>query len=149
MFVEHHRSLVRLGVLLGASQTAAEDAVAEVFARSWKAIDAGRVQEPMAYLRRSLVNELHRQGRRQLLERSVSPLVGVSAGFEDTTVARDSTLRALAALSTRQREVLVMRYLEDWSEADTARLLGISTGSVKRHTHRGLARLREAWGNGD
>lgn len=136
---------MRLGVLLGASQTGAEDAVAEVFARSWKAIDAGRVRDPVPYLRRSLVNELRRRGRRQLLERAAPPTNGASAGFENESVVRDATVRALSMLSVRQREVLVLRYLEDWSEADTGRLLGISAGSVKRHTYRGLARLREVW----
>ena len=49
------------------------------------------------------------------------------------------------ALPRRQREVVVLRYLADLSEAATAQELGTSVGSVKQHAHRGLAALRGAW----
>lgn len=49
---------------------------------------------------------------------------------------------ALAALPRRQREVVVLRFLADRSEAETAAALGLSTGTVKSHSHRGLAALR-------
>jgi RNA polymerase sigma factor (sigma-70 family) len=50
--------------------------------------------------------------------------------------------RALTTLSKRQREVLVLRFLADLPEADVAKALGCSTGSVKVHAARGLATLR-------
>jgi RNA polymerase sigma factor (sigma-70 family) len=50
--------------------------------------------------------------------------------------------RALAHLSRRQREVLVLRFLADLPEADVAKALGCSVGSVKQHASRGLATLR-------
>ena len=52
--------------------------------------------------------------------------------------------RALAALPPGQRAVLVLRYLDDQSEAQTAQLLGISIGTVKSRVARGLASLRRA-----
>jgi RNA polymerase sigma factor (sigma-70 family) len=51
-------------------------------------------------------------------------------------------LAALRRLPDRQREVLVLRYFADWSEAAIADALGIAPGSVKAHAHRGLAALR-------
>jgi RNA polymerase sigma factor (sigma-70 family) len=51
-------------------------------------------------------------------------------------------LRALAQLSSRQRSVVVLRYLADLSEADVAEAMGCSTGAVKSHTARAIARLR-------
>jgi RNA polymerase sigma factor (sigma-70 family) len=54
--------------------------------------------------------------------------------------------RALANLSRRQREVIVLRFLADLPEADVARALGCSVGSVKQHASRGLAGLRVAMG---
>ena len=53
--------------------------------------------------------------------------------------------RALDALSRRQREVIVLRFLADLPEADVARALGCSVGSVKQHASRGLAALRTRW----
>jgi RNA polymerase sigma factor (sigma-70 family) len=50
-------------------------------------------------------------------------------------------VRELRALPVRQREVLTLRYYLDLSEAEIAATLGISTGSVKTHAHRGLATL--------
>jgi len=55
---------------------------------------------------------------------------------------RIDVARALGHLARRQREVVVLRYLADWSEADVARALGCSPGSVKSHASRGLAHLR-------
>ena len=52
-------------------------------------------------------------------------------------------LAALRELPTRQREVLVLRYYLDLSEADIATTLGISRGAVKSHASRGSARLRD------
>lgn len=49
---------------------------------------------------------------------------------------------ALARLTARQRTVLVLRYFEDLPEADVARILGCTVGTVRSTTHRSLARLR-------
>jgi RNA polymerase sigma factor (sigma-70 family) len=57
--------------------------------------------------------------------------------------------RALESLSKRQREVLVLRFLADLPEADVARALGCSVGSVKQHASRGLATLRTTMGTAD
>jgi RNA polymerase sigma-70 factor (sigma-E family) len=55
--------------------------------------------------------------------------------------------RALAALPRRQRQVVVLRYVADMSEADVAGALGCSVGTVKTHASRGLAALRAALGS--
>ena len=57
--------------------------------------------------------------------------------------------RALDALSRRQREVIVLRFLADLPEADVAKALGCSVGSVKQHASRGLATLRNTLGVDD
>jgi RNA polymerase sigma factor (sigma-70 family) len=58
---------------------------------------------------------------------------------------RAELLTALDALSERQREVLVLRYYLDLSEADISDTLRISRGAVKSHSSRGLAALRLTW----
>jgi len=82
--------------------------------------------------------------RRQ--ERLVTAQTTSSGALRSGEVGADERLdlyAALAELPKRQREAVVLRYLGDQSEQDTAALLGLSVGSVKTHASRGLARLRE------
>jgi DNA-directed RNA polymerase specialized sigma24 family protein len=60
---------------------------------------------------------------------------------------RADLVRALRSLSRRQREVVVLRYLVDLPELDVADALHCSTGTVKRHAHRGLERMRSLLGD--
>jgi RNA polymerase sigma-70 factor (sigma-E family) len=57
---------------------------------------------------------------------------------------RDELVRALRTLPGRQREVVILRYLADLSEHDTALAMGCSAGTVKQHASRGLSALRSA-----
>ena len=71
------------------------------------------------------------------------------AGADDGVMLADQqrrVLRALHRLPGRQREVLVLRYWSDLSEAQIAEALGISRGAVKSHTSRGMRRLGELLG---
>ncbi|HEV7710644.1 MAG TPA: sigma-70 family RNA polymerase sigma factor, partial [Asanoa sp.] len=61
----------------------------------------------------------------------------------DTLDLRQALIEALATLPPRQRAVLVLRYWEQFSEAESAEVLGCSIGTVKSTASRGLARLRE------
>jgi RNA polymerase sigma-70 factor (sigma-E family) len=61
----------------------------------------------------------------------------------DEVEQRDELWQLLATLGPRQRAVLVLRFYEDLSEADIARVLGCTTGTVKSQLSRGLTRLRE------
>ena len=57
---------------------------------------------------------------------------------------RERLFRALRALPARQRAVVVLRHYDDHTEAEVARMLGCSVGTVKSHCARGLAALRDA-----
>ena len=101
-----------------------------------------------AYLNRCVVNGSRRrlrQGRRHALlvpRMAGSPEVLVSA--EQQVVDREElgrVRREVSELPQRQREVLVLRFYLDQSEAEIAETLGISRGSVKSHASRGLATL--------
>jgi RNA polymerase sigma factor (sigma-70 family) len=63
--------------------------------------------------------------------------------LDDEVATRLALAHALRALPARQRNVVVLRYLADMSESETADLLGIAPGTVKAHLHRALKRLRE------
>jgi len=143
-------SLLRTALLLsGQNRAEAEDLLQIALERAyrhWPRIC--RSGEPERYVRGILAHASADRWRR-LARRSERPLPatgeGLAAPDHAAAVAdRDYLLRALAALPPRQRAVLVLRYFDDLSEAETAQLLGCSLGTVKSQAARGLARLRGA-----
>jgi RNA polymerase sigma-70 factor (sigma-E family) len=135
-----YRSLVRLASLLLSDAGAAEEVVQDAFVKVYLAGD--RVQEPLQYLRRAVVNGA-RSGLRRRYVRARAPLAVVRDSSDTYAEDRDEVMAALRALPQRQRECLVLRYYLDLSEADIAHALGISAGSVKTHSHRGIAALEK------
>lgn len=137
-----YAELLRTGYLLCGTREAAEDLVQAALLttmRHWR-----RVADPMAYVRRAMVNQRislwRRIGSRELLTNRFP-----DRGAPDGSVGRaerDELLAALATLPARMRAVVVLRYCEDLSEAETARLLGCSVGTVKSQASHGLNRLR-------
>ena len=122
------------------SQDLVQTALLSVYVRSRRhAPDA-----PEAYVRRAVLNAfLSGKRRRRVAEDLVEavPDAGRPVGpapFEQ----REDLLRLLADLTPRQRAVLVLRYLEDWSEAQIADALGMSVSAVKKQASRGMAALR-------
>ncbi len=157
LYAAHWRALVRLAWLLVHDEPLAEDIVQDAFVAAHRRWD--RLRDPAkaaAYLRRSVVNgarsALRHRGVEQRYVVSISPRPGPALadrehqdGPEDVTLTHerhDEMLVALASLPERQREVLVLRYYLDLSEAQIADALGIAPGSVKSHASRGLAALR-------
>lgn len=146
-FADHHARLVRVAALLTGDPDAAEDVVAEVFARLVRRPGRLGVEQPGAYLRRCVVNEVTSQGRRATRRariRGRNRLRVVDAAAPDgAVVERDRVLRALGRLPARQRAAVVLRFYEDLPEAQVAEVLGVPVGTVKSATSRGAARLRE------
>ena len=155
LYAAHWASLVRLAWLLVHDQQVAEEAVQDAFvamhARWPQLRDEGAA---LAYLRRSVVNASRSVLRhrvvadRHLAHEAAAPTSAWRAtdvSAEERAVARaegDQLIAVLRELPRRQREVLVLRYYLDLSEAQIADALGVSPGSVKAHAHRGLAALR-------
>jgi len=134
---ERYGSMVRLAVLLVDSQAIAEEVVQECFVRLHPRFD--RLDDPVAYLRRAVVNGCRSAGRRQTLERA--RLRAERPGVAE--LGAHELLDALAALPVRQRAALVLRYYEDLSGAQIAEVLGCPEGTVKSLIHRGLLALRK------
>ena len=92
-----------------------------------------------------MINEITSwRRRRHYHERPSDRLDDPRPGADLATAAvrRLVLRRALARIAPRQRAVLVLRFYEDLSEAETAELLGCSVGTVKSQTHNALVRLR-------
>lgn len=137
-------ALLRLARLLsGGDQYAAEDlvqnALVKVAAR-WH-----RIEEPEAYVRQVLYRQQISRWRLRWRQRELTVAAPPDLATSDGAGAADMRIvirQALARLTPRQRAVLVLRYFEDLPEADVARLLGCSVGTVRSTTHRSLAKLR-------
>ena len=132
------------------SREAAEDAVQEAFLALYRHQSTLRDPEAAeAYLRSAVLNRCRSWVRRQVTQRAARPLILArqhDEGPEVAVMARDevgSLVAAMRTLATRQREVLACRFVLELSIAETAQLLGISDGSVKAHTHRGLQNLQQ------
>src|SRR5215510_712577 len=100
-----------------------------------------KASDPTAYVFRMLLNTLTRSRERRWNGEHPSERTPDSA-VEDGTVLvdrRDELLRLLAGVSRDQREVLVLRYVADLSEAQTATVLGVAAGTVKSRAARGVA----------
>lgn len=136
--------LMRLSFALCGDRARAEDcvqvALEKVYVR-WKRLD-----DPAPYARQIVLNATRDTWRRYARRERALEHAPDRAVSDRTSVIddRDALIRALQTLPHGQRSVLLLRFWEDPSEADTARALGCSVGTVKSQTHRGLQRLREA-----
>lgn len=156
----HTRELLRTACLITWDDAEAEDLVQECLLRvssRWRRV---RVMDmPLAYARRVLINLAlggrDRRSRRRVELRGPDHHGAAVAGGVDDRVDPNAqaalhvlgewseVIEALGQLAPQQRTVLVLRYVDDLSEAQVAELLGCSIGTVKSRASRGLARLRE------
>ena len=142
----HLFTLARL--LTGGHQAEAEDLLQGAYERTyrhWKRVC--RREDPERYVRQILVNASVDRWRR-LKRRPEEPMrfPGGEPPVADRAAEiadRDLLLRGLAVLPMRQRAVLVLRYFEDLTEAQTAEALNCSVGTVKSQAARALVRLRQ------
>jgi RNA polymerase sigma-70 factor (sigma-E family) len=139
--VARQAGLGRIAYGLVGERQAAEDLVQTTLVKlytRWRRLRADNLD---GYVRRMLVNAYldGRRRQRDLVVESVPDRPARDAGHEDWL----DLGRALARLTPRRRAVLVLRFVEDLSVADTAATLGISEGAVKSHTHQALALLRQ------
>ncbi|MGY4644380.1 RNA polymerase sigma factor [Cellulomonas sp. URHB0016] len=146
---ERYPQLVARALLLCSSRADAEDVVQDALISTF----SGRarfttVAEAEQYVRRAIVSRFidgtRRRGRERALAEQVgqTPLVSVQ---QSGTVA-ERLEAALAQLSPRQRACVVLRYLDDVPVQETAALLGVSEGAVKRYTADGIRALNALLG---
>ncbi|MFI5570613.1 SigE family RNA polymerase sigma factor [Streptomyces sp. NPDC051740] len=139
-------ALLKTAVLLsGGDRHAGEDLLQNALIKAagrWHRID-----EPEAYVRQILYRQQISRWRLKRRGRELSVAEPPEPGTDGDAASADAELRllmrgALARLTARQRTMLVLRYFEDLPEAEVARVLGCSVGTVRSTTHRSLARLR-------
>lgn len=138
-------ALSRIAYLLTGDHHLAEDLVQQTFLRvagRWRRIAAGGDPDP--YVRKVLYHQhiswwrRHRRGVETPLDDADTPVTDAS----DRVATAVAVQRALAKLGPRQRAALILRYFEDYTEAQTADILGCRVGTVKSQVRDGLNRLR-------
>jgi RNA polymerase sigma-70 factor (sigma-E family) len=150
LFQQRRVDLFRLAMFLVDDRAAAEDLVQEAFAtlhRRWS-----KLTDPTAgygYLRSTVVNAARHHHRHQAVQRRhlkvAEPQDGPAADYLVLLAEEHrQVLRALRVLPARQRAVVVLRYWEQLTEAEIARTLGISTGTVKSSASRAMRALHKA-----
>lgn len=151
LYRAHGARLVRLARMFVDDRAAAEDLVQEAFIRFHRARHRLRDRDASAaYLRSTVLNLARDHNRRGLMALrhidsrahhvgSIGPDPDVAALLEEE---QRELVEAVAALSSRQRDCVVLRYYLELSYDEVAATLGLSVNSVKTHLKRGLAQLR-------
>ncbi|WP_424189967.1 SigE family RNA polymerase sigma factor [Actinokineospora sp. G85] len=143
---ERHDQLLRYAVMLTGRRVDAEEIVQEALLRClarWRLV---RPDNKIAYARKAVYHEFLRTVRNK-------PPVPVDelvehvdvADFTGSVVAHSHVLQMLQQLPARQRAAVVYRVFGDMTEAQAAKALGCSVGTVKSLTSRGLAKIRSLW----
>lgn len=155
IYAAHWTALVRAAHFLVNDLGLAEEITQDAFVAThehWAGLEDPA--KAVAYLRRAVVNRArsalrHRTVVLKHLRRGLGERLVDSPDAAEDVLAderRDIVLAGLAQLPRRQREVLVLRFYLDLSEAEIAEALGISKGAVKSHASRGSATLRASLG---
>ena len=127
----------------GLAEDLVQEALVKVAARWGKLIKEG---DPEPYVRKVMINQLRTWRRpRRLAFVSTADLPESSPSTDESTQTdlKVALSRALSVVTKKQRIVLYLRFYEDLSESAVAAQLGCSIGTVKRHTHDALKRLRQ------
>jgi RNA polymerase sigma-70 factor (sigma-E family) len=142
-------ALFRTAFLLTGDRGHAEDLLQGALERTyqhWPRVAAAG--NPDAYVRRIVVNLANDRwrSRRHVVEQGLDAAAAASVRDSEAeqVESRDLVVRALRRVPVRMRTVLVLRYFEELSEAETAAVMGCSVGTVKSQAARGLERLRAA-----
>jgi RNA polymerase sigma factor (sigma-70 family) len=154
LFRQYERLVFRTAFLITGSKEAAEDTMQEVFVSVWRSrhtYDPSR-GKLTTWLHRITVNECSRKKSREAekaisLEEKGVDLPGMKYSQPDDVLVSkleyERLLRAMEALDTKHRSVLVLRYFNDLSYQEIAEALGIPLGTVKSRLNQSLKYLKE------
>ncbi|HVR79970.1 MAG TPA: RNA polymerase sigma factor [Acidimicrobiia bacterium] len=156
----HQAVALRVAYIVVRDHAEAEDVTQEALVKAYRALGRFREDAPfrpwlLRIVRNEALNRRRSTGRRELLalRAAADPVSGGAAPSPETEVMsgeeRERVLAAVDSLPERYRSVISARFLVGLSEAETAGMLGIASGTVKSRTSRGLTRLREMLGDRD
>lgn len=149
LFDQHYRSLRGLAFVMLGDAARAEEIVAEAYLKAFSLWGRVRLMDhPHAYLRQIVVNLCRAKFRRDQVELRVNALVhrGDTAEWSPEREMRMDLWAAVRKLPDRQRACVVLRYLEDMTEAEIADTLECSVGTVKSQLFKARAKLERELG---
>lgn len=150
LYRAHAPAALRFALMLTGERELAEDLVQEAFVRVAAKLDSIRDPDAFgAYLTRAVANLAKSHFRHQQVVARHERKVGVTSieGDPADSLADDALMQALRRLPVRQRAVIVLRYYNDASNEEIATILEMPVGTVKSLLSRGLAKLREGFGD--
>ena len=143
-------ALLRTAYMLTGNRADAEDLLQTALAKTYLAWERIREREAVdGYVRRVMVNTQTSWWRRRKVDEYATDELPERPAGRDATAdldLHDALWSALSTLPKRQRAMVVLRFYEDLSEAETAEVMGVSVGTVKSTTSRALAKLRDTSG---
>ncbi len=147
LYGAHYKSLVRLATLLVHDISTAEEVVQDSFVALHAGLHRLRDSEKaLSYLRAAVVNRSRSVLRHRIVVDRNAPKTAPDMPSAEhgamALIERSSVVAALRVLPDRQREVVVLRFYGDLSEAQIATAMGITRGAVKSHTSRAMSALR-------
>jgi len=150
LYDQHFRSMVKLAAMYVDDRETAEEVVQDAFVKLLTGNYRIEPGKEAPYLRKMVLNGARSMLRKRRVRRLHTPdEPGLVAAAEEGGVAvteRERMLAAVRQLPEKQASVLILRFYLDLSEAEIAETLGIAKGSVKSHSHRGLAKLQSILG---
>jgi RNA polymerase sigma-70 factor (sigma-E family) len=150
LYREHAVGLIRLAVVMIGDRPAAEDVVQEAFCglyRRWRHLS--HPAKSLPYVRSAVLNGCRSVMRRSRRDVRMAAEPAAASAEYDALIGEEhrAVLKAVRELPPRQREALMLRYFEDLDEAEIARSMGISRGTVKSTLSRGIAALGQMLGD--
>jgi RNA polymerase sigma-70 factor (sigma-E family) len=151
-FRRHHRELARLAYTMTGNREDADDITGDAFASVWE--HWARVQAtdyPIGYVRKIIINLSANRVRRVVRERQGTSLLGPMTRwfYHGPDIGAGLDLQAaVLALPPGRRACVVLRHVFDLTEDEVSRTLGITLGTVKSQTSKGLAQLRRSLTDG-
>jgi RNA polymerase sigma-70 factor (ECF subfamily) len=152
----HQELAFRVAVLIAGNPADAQDAAHDAVVKAFYAMSRFQTGAPFRpWLLRIVANEARNRrrssarraalaGRVQLVRRASGDAAPSPEDAVLAAIEHQALFAAVGRLGQRDREVIVLRYLAELSEAETAAALGCAVGTAKSRLHRALGRLRGA-----
>jgi RNA polymerase sigma-70 factor, ECF subfamily len=141
-FADHHADLFGAMYLITRNRHEAEEIMQDAFLKVLERWDhVSSLADPVGYLYRTAMNLFRKRWRRASL--MLRRTVGFTPPDDEISLIerRVDVVRAVASLSPRQRAVIVLTDLLDFSSEEAARMLGVRSGTVRMHASRARAAL--------